>query len=191
MSISWQELVAEKQVRQAASIPKEWLITPPTGDVLDVTDVPAKCEVLSARELEITTISDVTVLLHKLATREWSSVDVTTAFSKRAIVAHQVVCPFVISSANQGDSLISSLGPSRQIALQRFSSTARLRGLPGSISSWSQLGKSLVRYMDFQSRSRTRYASKDWRQSWVRELCIRQTSLGAHFGCPRLCLVDR
>ena len=93
MSISWQEIVAEKKARQAASIPSEWLIPPPADDVLDVTDVPVKCGLLSARELEITTISDVTVLLHKLATGEWSSVDVTTAFSKRAIVAHQVVRP--------------------------------------------------------------------------------------------------
>jgi amidase len=93
MSISWQELAAEKKARQAASIPKGWLITAPTDDVSDVTDVPVKCGLLSARELEITTISDLTVLLHKLATREWSSVDVTTAFSKRAIVAHQVVRP--------------------------------------------------------------------------------------------------
>jgi hypothetical protein len=132
MSISWQKLVAEKKSRQAESVPKEWLITPPTDDVLDVTDVPAECGLLSARELEITTIGDVSVLLHKLATAEWSSVDVTTAFSKRAIVAHQVVCPFMISSANQGDSLI--FHPSRQIASQRFSSNPTpSRGLPGSI----------------------------------------------------------
>lgn len=88
---TWQELAAEKKARQTASIPKEWLITPPADDVLDVTDVPAKCGLLSARDLEITTISDVTVLLQKLATGEWSSVEVTTAFSKRAVIAHQVV----------------------------------------------------------------------------------------------------
>ena len=93
MPISWQELVAEKKGRQIASIPKEWLIAPPSDDVLDVTDVPEKCDLLSARELEITTVGDVAVLLHKLATGEWSSVEVTTAFSKRAIVSHQLVCP--------------------------------------------------------------------------------------------------
>jgi len=93
MPTSWQELAAEKKARQTASIPKEWLITPPADDVLDVTDVPAKCGLLSARDLEITAISDVTVLLQKLATGEWSSVEVTTAFCKRAIIAHQVVRP--------------------------------------------------------------------------------------------------
>jgi amidase len=90
---TWQEIAAEKKARQTASIPNEWLITPPADDVLDVTDVPAKCGLLSARDLEITTASDATSLLQKLATGEWSSVDVTTAFCKRAIIAHQVVRP--------------------------------------------------------------------------------------------------
>ena len=90
---SWQELVAEKKKHQTASIPKEWLITPPADDVLDVTDVPSNCGLLAARELEITAVSEVAVLLNKLATGEWSSVEVTTAFCKRAIVAHQLVCP--------------------------------------------------------------------------------------------------
>ena len=101
MPTSWQELAAEKKARQTASIPKEWLITPPADDVLDVTDVPAKCGVLSERDLEITAISDVTVLLQKLATGEWSSVEVTTAFCKRAVIAHQVVRPLFHLPANR------------------------------------------------------------------------------------------
>jgi amidase len=87
---TWQELAAEKKSRQTASIPKEWLITRPADVVLDVTDVPTSCGLLTARELEITAVSDVAVLLHKLATGEWSSVEVTTAFCKRAIIAHQL-----------------------------------------------------------------------------------------------------
>ncbi len=90
---TWQELVAEKKRRQTASIPKEWLVTLPADDVLDVTDVPASCGLLSARELEITAVSEVALLLNKLATAEWSSVEVTTAFCKRAIIAHQLVYP--------------------------------------------------------------------------------------------------
>jgi hypothetical protein len=194
MSISWQELAAEKRRRQTASIPKEWLITTPADDVLDVTDVPAKCGLLSARELEITTISDVTALLHKLATGEWSSVEVTTAFSKRAIIAHQVVCP--LSSLPSQATLLSSLciratSRSRRTALQRYSLTAPSRELRGSMSNSSRLGRSLARFMVSQSRSKTNYASKDWRQSWVREFCICQRSPGTHFGRSRLCLVGR
>ncbi|KAH9059366.1 general amidase [Lactarius vividus] len=90
MPTTWQELVAEKKVRQAASIPKEWLISPPSNDVLDVTDIPAKCGLLSARDLEITEVSSVADLLTKIATGAWSSVEVTTAFCKRAVIAHQV-----------------------------------------------------------------------------------------------------
>jgi amidase len=102
---TWQELVAEKKRRQTASIPKEWFITLPADDVLDVTDVPSNCGLLSARELEITEVSEIAVLLNKLATGEWSSVEVTTAFCKRAIVAHQLVCPS--SSPLSGGSLIT------------------------------------------------------------------------------------
>jgi amidase len=91
MSTTWQEIAAEKKARQAASIPKEWLIAPPSDDVLDVTDIPAKCGLLSARDLEITEVSSVAVILNKIATGAWSSVEVTTAFCKRAVIAHQVV----------------------------------------------------------------------------------------------------
>ena len=90
---TWQELAAEKRRRQTASIPKDWLITQPADDVLDVTDVPASCGLLSPRELEITEVSEVTILLNKLATGEWSSVEVTTAYGKRAVIAHQLVRP--------------------------------------------------------------------------------------------------
>ncbi|KAH9027227.1 general amidase [Lactarius pseudohatsudake] len=90
MPTTWQELAAQKKDRQAASIPKEWLIAPPSNDVLDVTDIPAKCGLLSARDLEITEVSSVADLLTKIATGTWSSFEVTTAFCKRAVIAHQV-----------------------------------------------------------------------------------------------------
>ncbi|KAH9978271.1 general amidase [Lactifluus volemus] len=90
MPPTWQELAAEKKRRQAASIPQGWLITPPPDDVLDVTDIPAKCGLLSTRELEITNVGKLSVLLNRLATGEWSSVQVTTAFCKRAVIAQQL-----------------------------------------------------------------------------------------------------
>ena len=91
MSQRWQELVADKRRRQAEAIPKEWSISTPPDTVLDVTAVPEQCGLLTARELEITNTVDVGVLLDKLAEAEWSAVEVTTAFYKRAIVAHQLV----------------------------------------------------------------------------------------------------
>ncbi|KAG1755245.1 general amidase [Suillus paluster] len=86
----WTALVAEKKQRQLKSIPQEWLVTLPPDSTLDVTGFPETCGLLNAREIEITNTS-VDILLEKLACGEWTAVDVTTAFSKRAIVAHQLV----------------------------------------------------------------------------------------------------
>ena len=92
-SQSWQELAEDKRKRLAALIPKDWVITPPPEDVLDVTKVPLECGLLSEKEIAITEEKDIGVLLVKLASAELSSVEVTTAFAKRAIIAHQVVSP--------------------------------------------------------------------------------------------------
>lgn len=93
----WKDLVADKRRRQAEAIPKEWLIDPPPNSQLDVTQIPEQCGLLTSRELEITNTIDAAVLLHKLATAEWSAVEVTTAFYKRAIIAHQLVSVFLSS----------------------------------------------------------------------------------------------
>ncbi|CCM05066.1 uncharacterized protein FIBRA_07272 [Fibroporia radiculosa] len=91
MAHVWQELIADKKKRQRDAIPKDWLIDIPDGAVLDVTAVPERCGLFSNRELAITSTVDVTTLLRRLATGEWSSLEVTQAFYKRAIIAHQVV----------------------------------------------------------------------------------------------------
>ncbi|KAJ8495859.1 hypothetical protein ONZ51_g1452 [Trametes cubensis] len=88
---SWQEQVADKRKRLQTLIPPEWTIAPVPDEQVNVLDVPQTCGLLTDRELEITDTPDVTVLLQKLAKAEWSAVEVTTAFSKRAIIAHQVV----------------------------------------------------------------------------------------------------
>lgn len=88
----WQAQVADKRERQKATIPQEWLIPPIPETQTNVLDVPSKCGLLTDRELQITGVSEVSILLNKLATAEWSAVEVTTAFCKRAIVAHQLVC---------------------------------------------------------------------------------------------------
>ena len=90
----WKELVAEKKGRQAATIPKEWILTNlPPKDKLSVIDFPEKSGLLTARDIEITN-TEVDELLSKLAKGIWSAVDVTTAFSKRAVIAHQLVRNF-------------------------------------------------------------------------------------------------
>ncbi len=73
------------------SIPKEWTIEPLPKDQLNVMDVPRQCGLLTGFELEITETVDVQAILNKLRLGEWSSVQVTTAFYKRAITAQQLV----------------------------------------------------------------------------------------------------
>ena len=86
----WQELCAERKQKQNAQIPAEWVVTPPSDSRGSVLDFPEKCGLLSDIELKITNAT-VDTLLGKLAIGHWSSVQVTTAFYKRAIIAHQLV----------------------------------------------------------------------------------------------------
>lgn len=87
----WKETVAQKRLERAASIPKEWILTSlPSEDTLNVIDFPEKCGLLTASDIEITN-TEVIILLEKLAKGTWSAVEVTTAFSKRAIIAQQLV----------------------------------------------------------------------------------------------------
>ena len=88
---TWQDQVADKRQRQKAAIPTEWLIPPVPEEQTNVMDVPRTCGLLTEKELEITGVSDVSILLDKLAKAEWSALEVTTAFCKRAIIAHQLV----------------------------------------------------------------------------------------------------
>ena len=88
---SWQDLCAARKQRQLDAIPKEWLIQTPADQQRNVLDVPRTCGLLTPRELEITHTDNVQVLLDKLRTADWSAVEVTTAFYKRATIANQVV----------------------------------------------------------------------------------------------------
>ncbi|KIK70774.1 hypothetical protein GYMLUDRAFT_254100 [Collybiopsis luxurians FD-317 M1] len=87
----WKSIAARKKAEQEALIPKEWKLdsVPPPWEPVDVSRIPETCGLLDAAEVEITN-SDVSVLLEKLAKGHWSSVSVTKAFYKRAIIAHQL-----------------------------------------------------------------------------------------------------
>jgi amidase len=91
---NWQERCRERKQKQVDSIPKEWLIDTPSDTQLNVMDIPTTCGLLSTVELEITQ-SPIDVLISNLASGHWSCVAVTTAFYKRAIVAHQLVRPIM------------------------------------------------------------------------------------------------
>jgi len=89
--LHWEAQILDKRKRQTESIPPEWLI-PDINESkqTNVLGIPASCGLLTAKELEITDTTDVGLILNKLAKGEWSSVEVTTAFCKRAVIAHQL-----------------------------------------------------------------------------------------------------
>ncbi|KAG9001108.1 hypothetical protein FRB90_011681 [Tulasnella sp. 427] len=89
-SKNWQDIAIERKQKQESLIPPEWRIEPVPEDLLDVSSVPKSCGLLTDRELEITDTINVDVLLSKLANGTWTSVEVTKAFYKRAIIAHQL-----------------------------------------------------------------------------------------------------
>ena len=69
-------------------LPKELIENPP----LDVTDIPRTCGILSKDELAITENYDAVGIAEAIAKSELTAVEVATAFSKRAAIAHQLTC---------------------------------------------------------------------------------------------------
>lgn len=92
----WKEKVAAKRVTQLNCIPKEWRISDSllkeyrtrTDGVLKV---PEECGILSTKELQVTGEYDAVGISEELETGRLSSKEVTTAFCKRAAIAHQLV----------------------------------------------------------------------------------------------------
>ncbi|PNH34577.1 hypothetical protein BJF96_g2226 [Verticillium dahliae] len=58
----------------------------------DVSNIPVTCGILSPLELAITENYDAVGLAAAIASRKFTAVSVATAFSKRAIIAHQLTC---------------------------------------------------------------------------------------------------
>ncbi|KAF8601153.1 general amidase [Ceratobasidium sp. AG-I] len=84
----WKIRARVRKEQQFDLIPAEWRITV-SDDQQNVTRVPYECGLLTPLELEITDTLDVEEILSKLRSGSWSSVQVTTAFYKRAIIAQQ------------------------------------------------------------------------------------------------------
>lgn len=98
----WQSLAAEHKEKQRKAIPAEWTLTDDqiqtlvgdgtdkAGRLIELQSV-RKSGLLSEEELSITEDYTATQLLDKIALRELKSVDVVTAFAKRAAIAQQLV----------------------------------------------------------------------------------------------------
>ena len=98
MSASWSLLVAEKQKQCQQGISESWRLSAESlstftrpGIDLIAADACRKCGIMSDLELEITEKFTATELVQRLATREISALDTTTAFCKRAAIAQQLV----------------------------------------------------------------------------------------------------
>ncbi|CCM03703.1 uncharacterized protein FIBRA_05849 [Fibroporia radiculosa] len=86
----WQTRCSARKQLQLDAIPPAWLVPLPPDDERSVIQTPSVCGLLTPRELEITNTIDIDLLLLNLRTAQWSSVEVTRAFYKRAIVAQQL-----------------------------------------------------------------------------------------------------
>ncbi|KAI1609187.1 amidase [Exophiala viscosa] len=98
---SWQDIVARKRQSAETLIPKEWKLPASILDSLAFPldkhsnkliglDIPRKSGLLTDRELDVTENYTVPELLAKLGSGEFTSLEVTTAFSKRAAIAQQL-----------------------------------------------------------------------------------------------------
>jgi amidase len=87
----WQQKAETKRSQAAAKIPQEWKIPKSIlGKGYSTFDIPRQSGILSDHEVDITENHDATDLIRKLASKEYSSLDVTTAFCKRAAIAQQL-----------------------------------------------------------------------------------------------------
>lgn len=89
---NWEKIAKAKQAALAESIPSEYRIPKdllPPDSQLDVTTWPKQSGWFSQKELEITG-STASEILQKIASKAWSSEDVTKAFCKRAAAAQQL-----------------------------------------------------------------------------------------------------
>ncbi|RMX98488.1 hypothetical protein D0868_10062 [Hortaea werneckii] len=93
---AWQTRAQEYQKAASAKIPEAWRLdslylmdTGPTSK-RSVLDIPAQCGILNEREVDITEQYNMVQLVQQLASGSMSSIEVTTAFCKRAAIAQQL-----------------------------------------------------------------------------------------------------
>lgn len=133
MPEKWQDIAARKQRERADRIPFQWKLSPahiPAESRTNVLSVPRECGLLSEQELNITENHDASALVAALSSGKLKAVDVTTAFCKRAAIAHQltnclteIFFDDAIAQAKQLDDEMTKSG----------SPTGPLHGLPISL----------------------------------------------------------
>ncbi|KAJ4327857.1 hypothetical protein N0V84_001667 [Fusarium piperis] len=95
----WKALIREKRAYRDSKIPEEWRLPKKITDQvrrdnpISAFDLLDQTNLLTKREREITDDYDATHLVAQLASGALSSLEVTTAFCKRAAIAHQLINP--------------------------------------------------------------------------------------------------
>jgi hypothetical protein len=86
---TWEDISKGKQAARAAAIPAAWRLktTPPVGS--NVMNIPRECGILTPEEVKITETSAVD-LVAAMVNKQYTSEQVTVAFSKRAAIAQQL-----------------------------------------------------------------------------------------------------
>ena len=91
----WKQLALSKRVATFNKIPKSWLLPLEQAsqytstNPISVLNVPRESGLLTPKELDITELYDATDLVAQMAKGTLTSVEVVTAFCKRASIAHQ------------------------------------------------------------------------------------------------------
>lgn len=94
--LPWKDVVAKKR-SEIALIPAEWIVDPVLlADIKNkqggnVLGGPSRANILTPEELDITGNHSAVQLVKKIANKQLTSVQVTTAFCKRAAIAQQLV----------------------------------------------------------------------------------------------------
>lgn len=89
--LPWKQRAAIKREQQYAQIPQEWRIEPlPSPLPVSTLDYINACTILTPEEHAITNTASATRLLSQIRSRELSSLQVATAFCKRAAIAQQL-----------------------------------------------------------------------------------------------------
>jgi amidase len=115
MGQHYKEIAAIALKRREAAIPKEYLLPETTlQDLpLNLTTVPRSSGHFTPEELEITEAPPEDIL-DNIKTKKWTSLAVTKAFCKAAIVAQQLVCPsqsFLMPTSSQHTDKLSHRDP--------------------------------------------------------------------------------
>ena len=157
---SWEQKAQFKQAEAAAKIPAEWRLSAEILKQVSTNDdsvlhIPRTCGLLTTEELAITENYDATALRDKLAGGELTSVQVTTAFSKRAAIAQQVTCcltetmfPMALARAKQLDDHLATtgkpMGPLHGLPIS-LKETFNVKGIPSSLGFISFLERGPVK----------------------------------------------